>query len=118
MGILGTLLLIFVVIHMRSYWYVMHWGPIETVNYGAGDINNIYAVVVKSFSQLWYVSFYVLSMGILAFHLAHGFKSAFQTLGLTHVKYTPLIKLIGYGFAIIAPLIFAAMPVYLYLNNQ
>ena len=117
MGILGTLLFIFIIIHMRSFWYIMHWGPIEKVDYGGGEINDIYTVVVMAFSAWWYVLFYVLSMGFLAFHLAHGFKSAFQTLGLSHVKYTPLLKSIGYSFAIIVPAIFAAMPLYLYLKN-
>ncbi len=35
----------------------------------------------------------------LAVHLAHGFSSAFQTLGLNHPKYTPTIKRIGLLFA-------------------
>ena len=46
----------------------------------------------------------------LAFHLAHGFQSAFQTLGLNHPKYTPLIKLVGLLFAIGIGVGFASFP--------
>jgi succinate dehydrogenase / fumarate reductase cytochrome b subunit len=61
--------------------------------------------------------FYVLSMSVLSFHLWHGFASAFQSLGLNHPKYTPLIKLLGRGFAIVVPLLFAIIPVIVYLKS-
>jgi succinate dehydrogenase / fumarate reductase cytochrome b subunit len=52
----------------------------------------------------------------LAYHLMHGFQSAFQTLGLYHKKYTPIIKKIGTIYAIIIPLLFALMPIVMYLG--
>ena len=56
-------------------------------------------------------------MVAIGFHLAHGFQSGFQTLGIRHKKYTPAIQAIGkYFFAIIIPLAFAAMPVYVFLQ--
>jgi succinate dehydrogenase / fumarate reductase cytochrome b subunit len=61
--------------------------------------------------------FYVFSMSILAFHLWHGFASAFQSLGLNHPKYTPLIKIFGRGFAIVVPFLFAIIPVMIYFNS-
>jgi succinate dehydrogenase / fumarate reductase cytochrome b subunit len=67
-----------------------------------------------TFSMLWVVIVYVLAMVSLAYHLLHGFQSAFQTLGLNHKKYTPLIKAIGVGFSIIVPFIFALMPILMY----
>jgi succinate dehydrogenase / fumarate reductase, cytochrome b subunit len=60
---------------------------------------------------LWVVILYCLSMISLAYHLMHGFQSAFQTLGLNHRKYTPLIKKTGIAFSIIIPVIFALMPI-------
>lgn len=56
---------------------------------------------------------YVVAMFVLAFHLLHGFQSAFQTIGLNSPKWTPLIKTFGTGFAIIVPLLFAIIPVYI-----
>ena len=115
MGILGTIVLVFIVIHLKSFWWEMHYGDIPVVEYeGGGHIKNLYAIVVEAFSQLWYVILYVICMLVLAFHLSHGFQSAFQTLGLSHPKYTPFIKKVGMGFAIIVPLLFALMPIYIY----
>ena len=118
MGILGTIVLLFLVIHLRSFWYEMHYGSIPTIEYeGGGQIKNLYQIVVEAFSQLWYVILYVVSMAALAFHLSHGFQSAFQTLGLRHQKYTPIIKSAGLLFAILVPALFALQPVYIYLKN-
>ncbi|TBX71101.1 succinate dehydrogenase cytochrome b subunit [Flavobacterium silvisoli] len=57
---------------------------------------------------------YVIAMFVLAFHLLHGFSSAFQSLGLNHPKYTPAIKGFGKAFAIVVPLLFAIIPVYIH----
>jgi succinate dehydrogenase / fumarate reductase cytochrome b subunit len=50
-------------------------------------------------------------MGALGFHLWHGFASAFQTLGLNHIKYNPVINFVGKAFAIIVPALFAWIPI-------
>jgi len=60
---------------------------------------------------------YVVSMAVLGFHLWHGFASAFQSLGMNHPKYTPLIKVFGRGYAIVVPLLFAIIPILIYLNS-
>ena len=57
---------------------------------------------------------YVLAMFTLAFHLLHGFQSAFQSIGLNSPKYTPTIKKAGVLFSIIVPLLFAIIPVYIH----
>lgn len=57
---------------------------------------------------------YVIAMFVLAFHLLHGFASAFQSLGANNPKYNGLIKGLGKGFAIIVPLLFAIIPVYIH----
>lgn len=117
MGILGTFIFIFLVIHLRSFWYEMHWGGIPTATYDGEQYKNLYAVVDKAYADIWFVVLYVVSMALLAFHLFHGFGSAFQTLGWNHVKYNPLIKFVGVAFAIIVPALFALIPVYMYMNQ-
>ena len=92
----------------------MHWGEIGMDANGNKDL---YTIVSAAYSQLWYVAIYVVSMIFLAFHLSHGFSSAFQTLGLNHKKHTPVIKVIGKAFAIIVPFIFAMMPIWMYIKN-
>ncbi len=116
MGILGTFIFIFLVIHLRGFWYEMHWGGIPTANYNGVEVKNLYATVDAAYSQAWYVGIYLFSMLILAFHLWHGFASSFQTLGLNHKKYNPVIAFVGKAFAIIVPALFALIPIWMFLK--
>jgi succinate dehydrogenase / fumarate reductase cytochrome b subunit len=114
MALLGTLILVFLVIHMKHFWYEMHWGDIGLDTDGNRDL---YSVVATAFSRLWYVALYVAMMGVLAFHLLHGFQSAFQSLGLNHPRYTPIIKNVGVFFAVVVPIFFALIPVWMFINR-
>lgn len=79
-----------------------------------GRSNPVYAVNPYA---LWATILYVLSMAVLAFHLWHGFASAFQSLGLRHRRYTPVIAITGKLFSIIVPLLFAIIPVLIYIGK-
>ncbi len=118
MGILGTIVLIFLIIHLKNFWYEMHWGGIPTVAYEGESYKDLYAVVDKAFAEWWIVALYVVSMIGLMFHLYHGFQSAFQTLGLNHPKYNALIKGVGTAFAVIVPALFAAIPILMFLERS
>lgn len=119
MGILGTLVLIFLIVHLRAFLYEMKFGDIPIVDYGElGQVKNLYSVVVSTFSIWWYSAFYVVMMIFLGIHLWHGFKSAFQTLGINHKKYTPAIRKIGFAFSIIVPAVFAMMPLYFLIRSM
>lgn len=116
MGILGTIILIFLVVHLRHFYAEMHWGGIPTVNYEGKEVRDIYTTVSFWFGKAWYAGLYVVCMIGLAFHLWHGFSSAFQTLGLNHVKYNPVINFVGRAFAIGVPALFALIPILMFLN--
>lgn len=113
MALLGTIILVFIVIHMRSFWYEMHWGTIGLDSEGNKDL---WSVTVAAFQSPLYTGFYVLCMAALAFHLLHGFQSAFQSLGLRHRRYTPIIHALGVFFGVVVPVLFALLPVWLYFN--
>ena len=113
MAFLGTILLIFIIIHLRSFWYEMHFGDIGLDKWGNKDLHT---VTVSAFQNIFYTGFYILSMLMLAFHLSHGVGSAFQTLGLNTSKYEKSITFFGKGIAIIIPLIFATIPIALYVR--
>ena len=115
MALLGTILLVFIVTHMQNFWYQMHFGGVKTVD-GLKDLHSVVlAFFNPSINSMASVAtaLYVAAMAAMAFHLNHGFQSAFQSLGLTHGKYTPIIKKIGAAFSIIVPAAFAALPVLL-----
>ncbi len=172
MGILGTVILVFLVTHMVNFWAQYHWGEIPKKNYYEiefdGKINHyssmhetsvamdsfyqmeskrfneektkpgfdqnsfeakfvpnkfethrvkdLYATVEVAFKEEWLVLLYLLGMLALSFHLLHGFQSAWQTLGVNHRKYVPIIKTVGWLYSILIPALFAAMPLYFYFK--
>ena len=112
MGILGSLLLIFLVVHLSHFW-------IDTkIAVFSHQEHNTYNQMLVTFNHdHWYnVAIYLFGVIALCYHLLHGFQSAFQSLGLNHKNYTPLIKKVGVWFSIIVCLLFAAMPVCMFLN--
>ena len=127
MGLLGTLLLLFLVLHIYHFWTPSRLGGIAGIHslsettlgaeYNGQPVHNLYAEMQIVFEEnLLIVIIYVLGVISLAWHLLHGFQSAFQTLGINHKRYTPIIKAFGVGFSIIVPLIFALMPIAFYLK--
>ncbi len=130
MALLGTIILVFLGIHMGDFWFAMKfqaWPDAdagrELVKYTLDDgtiseAKNLYGKVNWSFSQAWIVVVYIISMIGLAFHLWHGFASAFQSLGLNHKKYTPFIEWVGKVYSIIIPLLFALIPIMYFLGKR
>jgi len=111
MALLGTLVLLFLVLHLSTFW-----GPNRYAQtFGSGELN-LYDKMKEEFVIPWVVGIYLLGVFALAWHLVHGFYSAFQTLGLGTHKYKNIIKGIGVAFSIIVPIIFALMPVAFYLH--
>jgi len=117
MSLLGTIILVFIVTHMYNFWALMHFGSIPLDASGNKDL---YTVVMEFFrhpSFGWIATLsYVIAMAGLAFHLHHGFQSAFQTLGINHRRYTPIIQKVGVVFSLLVPIAFAIIPVYIFLT--
>ncbi|NDK55933.1 succinate dehydrogenase cytochrome b subunit [Pontibacter fetidus] len=112
MGLLGTIILVFLLVHLWNFFVPARFGGLEGVP--NAEYLNLYSEVVLAFKNPIYVGLYVISMIALAYHLIHGFQSAFQSLGLTHKKYTPFIQKFGYAFSVLICLGFAAIPLYFF----
>ena len=113
MTLLGTLILLFLIIHLKHFWVVSRFTGLEETSYGAGDL---YIEMKEVFSIGWVVIVYLLGVISLAWHLLHGFQSAFQTFGWNTLKYRGLIKGAGKVYAILIPLLSALMPVAMYFE--
>ena len=117
MAILGTILLMFFIIHWKHFWIPSRITGVAEMDLGNGFVvHNLYGVMQDTFQNQWVVLFYVISCISLGYHLAHGFQSAFKTIGVHNKRYHTMITSIGYGFAIIIPLAFAMMPISFYLH--
>jgi succinate dehydrogenase / fumarate reductase, cytochrome b subunit len=116
MGLLGTLLLFFLIVHLAHFWVPSRITGLEEIMIDGKPHHNLFIRMVETFQSPFVVLIYVLGCLSLSYHLLHGFQSAFQTLGLNHKKYTPLIKFVGAAFAIVIPFVFALMPVALHFG--
>jgi succinate dehydrogenase / fumarate reductase cytochrome b subunit len=113
----GAVLLIFTILHLKTFKY----GPGITDGYvmeiDGVMIRDLYRLTIEVFSKPGYVIWYVGAMSLMGFHLRHGFWSAFQSLGVNHPRYTPII----YGFALLFALImgigFLILPVIIYFRG-
>jgi succinate dehydrogenase / fumarate reductase, cytochrome b subunit len=117
MGLLGTILLLFFIIHWYHFWIPSRFtGVKETTLPNGQEVHNLYALMQITFQELWVVIVYVFACFSLCWHLIHGFQSAFRTVGVSNSKYVGLIKNVGIGYAVIISLAFAMMPVSMYLG--
>jgi succinate dehydrogenase / fumarate reductase cytochrome b subunit len=113
----GLVLLVFLIVHLITFKY----GPGVEEGYvtmlGGEQVRDLYRLVTEWFSNGLYVGYYVVSMGLLGFHLRHGFWSAIQSLGGFHPKLTP----VAYGFGVFAAVVlavgFLALPIWFYLGG-
>lgn len=116
MGLLGTLILLFLVLHLSHFWVVSRFGHLEEFTVGADKFDNLYARMVTIFQSPVVVIIYVLGCISLGYHLAHGFQSAFRTLGVHNGRYLVLLKNLGFAYSILISLAFALMPVSIYFK--
>jgi len=110
MGLLGTLLLMFLIVHLANFWV-----PTKIAVF-KGEEHNTFESLKTTFSNPIILVVYLLGLVSLFYHLLHGFQSAFQTFGLNHKKYTPCIKSFGFWYSVILVLLFASMPITLFLG--
>ena len=99
----GSIVFLFLVIHLRTFFVGSRF---------AAEEPNMYEMIRTAFASPSYSIFYVVALAFLAYHLKHGFQSAFQTLGLNNKKYTWLINAVAVIFWLLIPIGFASLPVY------
>ncbi len=107
MVITGSFILLFLIIHLYTIW--------GKYNFEMGGSEDYFEVIKNLFTSPIWAAFYFIIMILIGYHINHAFQSAFQTLGWSHKKYTPLVKKIGTAIAIIFAVGFASIPVYFFL---
>lgn len=115
MGPFGIIILVFLIVHMYDFFRFKYFSPVADMP--GTDISDLASLVYIKFQSVGYVAFYVIAMAVVGFHLYHGFQSAFQTLGVNHVKYSPIIKGLGVLYSIVVPLGMALIPIIIYINH-
>ncbi len=116
----GIIILIFLAIHLTNFFLKAKYFDgaqdfiLNGVNTGMEDMG---LLIINLFKMPLYVIGYVIALLFLGFHLDHAFQSAFQSLGLNHVKYTPFIKGFGHVYSILITLGYILIPVVIYFSK-
>ena len=116
MGLIGTMILLFIVVHLANFWARIKLGIGDTVGLDTAGNMDVYEVTSSLFHNIYYVIFYTLLVIPLAFHLHHGFKSAFKTLGFYHKNGLRMIAKIALVYAIIMGVGFGIIPLIVYFK--
>ena len=106
MGWLGTFLLLFLVMHLYHFW-----ASTKHELYFNGPVMDLYQEMKIIFTNPVWFTLYMIGLVSLLFHLLQGFQSAFQTFGINHKRWTPIIKGIGVFYSVVICILFAMMPV-------
>jgi succinate dehydrogenase / fumarate reductase cytochrome b subunit len=106
----GAVIFIFLIFHLLDFTLSDKTGDGSVVN----DENlGLYGLVFNDFQNWFRVIGYIIAVSAVGLHLTHAIQSMFQTFGLNHEKYTPVIKKVSLAAGIIVAVIFSAIPLYL-----
>jgi succinate dehydrogenase / fumarate reductase cytochrome b subunit len=120
MFILGSVVLIFLVIHISNFFWKMKFTGHELLEQGSTDgMENAYLLVTSFFIDWWWIDIvYVLGAVALGFHLSHAFWAGFQTLGLSNIKWRKRLDFLGLLYSILVAGGFALIPVWVKIASM
>ncbi len=116
MYVLGTFIGAFLIVHLYDFWFKMQFSELFHLNSAVGP-DETGALMRELFAQPVRVAIYLIGVIALWFHLAHGFWSMFQSVGINNKVWLPRFKVIGYGVATIICLGFAVVPVFFFAQH-
>lgn len=111
MGIQGSVILAFVIIHLATFKYGTHY---DTVVNGV-QMRDLHRLIVEVFQQPGYVLWYIVALVLLMFHLSHGVNSVFQSFGFLERKMQKGLKKFAWTYAIVVVAGFLSQPAYVFL---
>lgn len=113
MALTGSLILAFVIYHLITFKY----GPVYMTSIGGVEMRDLHRLVVEVFSSPLYVTWYVVCLILLGFHLRHGVGSIFQSLGWMNNRSRPLIQKISWIYGGVVAAGFLSQPIFIFLQS-
>jgi succinate dehydrogenase / fumarate reductase cytochrome b subunit len=104
----GASVFTFLVLHFFNFYFIK-LGIVK------GNPEDFYSVAHNLFKIPAYDIIYLTCFALLGFHLFHAFYSAFQTLGLNHRIWSPVVKVVALIYAVVIPAGFASISITLWL---
>jgi len=106
MLVIGVIVLGIIVFHLNHFWADM-----QLAEWQGHHAANPYDLLNATFQNWWMVAIYLVWFAALGLHLCHGFWSAFQSIGLSNKVWEKRLMYIGYVFAAVIVLGFAAVAI-------
>ena len=116
MMLIGIFVLLFIVVHLANFWARIKLGMGEAVGVDAQGYVDVYEVTYSLFQNIYYVIFYSVLMIPLGYHLHHGLKSAFKTLGFYHKTGLQVIAKVAVIYALVMSIGFGLIPFIVYFK--
>ena len=111
----GIILGVFLVFHLFSFKYGTYYESTEMVD--GKPIRDLAKLVEEKFQSPLYAFGYTAVMLLLALHLRHGVWSAFQSLGATNPRLSPVIYTVGALFGLFIALGFIVLPLWIFFTG-
>lgn len=109
----GMIMLAFIISHLLHFKF----GAVYKATYNGVEMRDLHRLVMETFTNPGYVIWYIISMIAIGIHLSHGIQSTFQSFGMNHPKYTPLIEKIGTAIAIFVAVGFSSIPIWAFVQG-
>lgn len=109
MWLSGLVVLAFVLYHLAQFTFEITHPQYAHLIDEQGR-HDIHSMVILGFSQWYLVTFYLLGVGLLCWHISHGVASMFQSLGLMTAGMRSPLEKIAAIFGTILFLGFASIP--------
>jgi len=106
----GLIIASFVVYHLLHFTVRTTNPEYATLTDSLGRVD-VYSMVILGFSNYLISLFYLLSVGLLSYHLSHGVASMFQSLGLNSPHWQKRLDALAWLAAIVLFLGYASVPV-------
>lgn len=113
----AVIIAVFLVLHLFDFYIKAKFMHVFT-EVDANGLKNLGIEVIKLFKVSGVVIFYEIAFLVLGFHLLHGFQSAFQTIGLNHPVYTPIVKAVGIIYTVVVTAGFMAIPLIVFFCDK
>lgn len=110
MGVLGTLVLIFIIYHLIHFKFGTHYVTTEN----GVEMRDLAKLVFEEFKEPFEVCLYVAAMIVVGMHLAHGFRSIWDTLGINDSKRNRLIRMLTHLYIVVVFGGFISIPLWIF----
>ncbi len=106
----GMIVLVFIIMHLAT----LRFGEESYIVYSGVKMHDMFAMVGAYLKQSFFALFYIVSICILGFHLAHGLQASLKTFGIYHPE--TFLKFFSWIFSAFVSFSFIAQVIFMFIK--